>query len=117
MIRVIIAGVFILSGLVVLCIGTLGMFIFSHMLNRLHISAKCGTMGSLLILSGLIVISGWNMFSLKLVLLMLFMSICSPVAYYLAARAEVKTNSELENICDFVDLADLSEGVKNDADN
>ena len=104
MIRVIIAGVLMLAGLFVLGIATVGIFRFSTMLNRIHVAAKCDTLGALLMLSGLIVLSGWNVFSLKLGLVIVFLWLCNPAASHLVARAEVKTNPNLEQICDFVDL-------------
>ena len=104
MIRVIIAGVLMLAGLFVLGIATIGIFRFSTMLNRIHVAAKCDTLGALLMLSGLIVLSGWNVFSLKLGLVIVFLWLCNPAASHLVARAEVKTNPNLEQICDFVDL-------------
>ena len=113
MIRVIIAGVLILWGLFALGIATVGIFRFSTMLNRIHVAAKCDTMGALLVLSGLIVLSGWTVFSLKLALVIVFLWLCNPAASHLVARAEVKTNPELERICDFVDLTKGDESDDN----
>ncbi|MBR0152014.1 MAG: monovalent cation/H(+) antiporter subunit G [Synergistaceae bacterium] len=104
MIRVIIAGLLMLSGLFVLGIATLGIFRFSTMLNRIHVAAKCDTLGALLVLSGLIVLSGWSVFSLKMGLVIVFLWLCNPAASHLVARAEVKTNPDLSLICDFIDL-------------
>lgn len=104
MIRVIIAGIFMLAGLFVLGIATIGIFRFSTMLNRIHVAAKCDTLGALLMLSGLIILSGWNVFSLKLMLVIIFLWLCNPAASHLVARAEVKTNPNLNLICDYVDL-------------
>ncbi|MBR4196142.1 MAG: monovalent cation/H(+) antiporter subunit G [Synergistaceae bacterium] len=104
MIRVIIAGVLMLAGLFVLGIATIGIFRFSTMLNRIHVAAKCDTLGALLMLSGLIVLSGFTVYSLKLGLVIVFLWLCNPAASHLVARAEVKTNPNLEQICDFVDL-------------
>ncbi len=104
MIRVVIAGVLIIAGLFTFGIAAVGVFRFSHMLNRIHIAAKCDTMGVLLVLSGLMVLSGWNVFSLKLGLAAVFLWMTSPAARHLAARSEVKTNPELESLCDYVDM-------------
>ena len=106
MIRVIIAGVLMLAGLFVLGIATVGIFRFSTMLNRIHVAAKCDTLGALLMLSGLIVLSGFTVYSLKLGLVIVFLWLCNPAASHLVARAEVKTNPNLEQICDFVDLTE-----------
>ena len=104
MLRVIIAGILIFTGLFTLGIATIGIFRLSHMLNRIHVASKCDTMGALLVLSGLMVLSGWTVFSLKLGLVVAFLWMCNPAASHLVARAEVKTNAELELICDYVDM-------------
>ena len=109
----IIAGVLIFGGLCVLGIAVVGIFRFSHMLNRIHVAAKCDTMGALLVLSGLIVLSGWTVLSLKLGLVIVFLWLCNPAASHLVARAEVKTNPELDMICDFVDLTKEDDGNDN----
>ena len=106
MIRVIIAGVFIVMGLYVLGIATVGIFRLSRMLNRMHVAAKCDTMGAALVLTGLIILSGWNITSLKLGLVIVFLWIRNPAASHLVSRAEVMTNPELNQICDFVDLTE-----------
>ena len=106
MIRVIIAGVLMCAGLFVLSVATIGIFRFSTMLNRIHVAAKCDTLGALLMLSGLIVLSGFTVYSLKLGLVIVFLWLCNPAASHLVARAEVKTNPNLEQICDFVDLTE-----------
>ncbi len=106
MIRVIIAGLLMIAGLFVLSVATVGIFRFSTMLNRIHVAAKCDTLGALLMLSGLIVLSGFTVYSLKLGLVIVFLWLCNPAASHLVARAEVKTNPNLEQICDFVDLTE-----------
>ena len=85
MIRVIIAGVLMLLGLFTLGVAAVGMFRFSHMLNRIHVAAKCDSMGALLVIAGLIVLSGWNVFSLKLALVIVFLWLCNPAASHLVA--------------------------------
>lgn len=106
MIRVIFAGVLIICGLFVLGIATVGIFRFSTMLNRIHVAAKCDTLGALLVLLGLIILSGWNVFSLKLFLVIVFLWLCNPAASHLVARAEVRTHPDLKSICDFVDMTE-----------
>ena len=46
MIRVIVAGVLMFAGLFVLSVATVGIFRFSTMLNRIHVAAKCDTLGA-----------------------------------------------------------------------
>ena len=66
MIRVVIAGVLVLAGVCTLMVSAAGVFRFSHMLNMIHAAAKCDTLGAVLVILGLMVLSGWNVFSLKL---------------------------------------------------
>ena len=113
MIKIIIAGIFIISGLFTLGISVVGIFRFSTMLNRVHVASKCDTMGTLLVLTGLIIMSGFNFFSLKLLLIVVFLWLCNPVASHLIARAEVMTNPNLNLICDYVDLT-KGEKIRND---
>ena len=102
MLRIIIAALLMLAGLFVLGVATIGIFRFSTMLNRIHIAAKCDTLGALLVLSSLIVLSGLTIFSLKLLLVIIFLWLSNPVSSHLVARAEVKTNPDLNKICDFM---------------
>ncbi len=112
MLQVLIAGVLIISGLFVLGAATAGIFRFSTMLNRIHIAAKCDTLGALLLLSGLIILSGFTVFSLKLVLIIIFLWLSNPVSSHLVARAEVKTNPDLNKICDIMMFDDNGNLVK-----
>lgn len=109
MIRFSIAAFLILSGLFVLGVATVGIFRFSTMLNRVHVAAKCDTLGALLALSGLMVLSGLTLFSLKLLLVILFLWLSNPVASHLVARAEVRTNPHLAQICDLMELDEQGE--------
>ena len=110
MVRIIIAGILMLCGLSAFAVATIGIFRFSAMLNRIHVASKCDTLGALLVLLGLIVMSGFNVFSLKLFLVIVFLWLCNPVSSHLVARSEVRTNPNLDVICDFVDK---TEGEKN----
>ena len=106
MIRFIFAGILIVAGLSVLGLATIGIFRFSTMLNRIHVAAKCDTLGALLVLTGLMILSGVNVFSLKLFLVIVFLWLCNPAASHLIARAEVQTNPNLDLICDYIDLTE-----------
>ena len=107
MIRLAIAATLILCGLFVLGVATLGIFRFNTVLNRIHVAAKCDTLGAVLVLSGLVVLSGLNTFSLKLGLVVAFLWLANPVASHLVARAEVATNERIGETCDILDLDDI----------
>ena len=105
MIRLAVAAAAILCGLFVLGIATLGIFRFSSVLNRIHVAAKCDTLGALLVLLGLIVLGGPTALSLKLGLVVVFLWLTNPVASHLVARAEVATNDRILEDCPLVEDA------------
>lgn len=109
MIRLASAFLLIAAGLFVLLVATIGIFRFSSTLNRIHVAAKCDTLGALLVLSGLIVLSGFTVFSMKLLLVILFLWLTNPVASHLVALAEVRTHPDIASACDLLELAEDGE--------
>lgn len=104
MIQIIIAGALMMAGLFTLCVSLLGIFRFSAMMNRIHAATQSQSLGAVLLLAGLMVLDGWSMFSMKLLLVIIFLWLCSPSASHIAARLEVRTNHNLDSICDSLDL-------------
>lgn len=102
-VRFAIAALFILSGLFVLGVATLGLFRLQYVLNRIHASAKCDTLGTLLILLGVVILIGFSFTSLKLLVLIVFIWLTNPAAVHLIGRAEVLTNPYIEDECEVVE--------------
>ena len=98
----------ILSGLFALFITTVGIFRFDYVLNRIHVAAKCDTMGILLVLGALMLYMGFGWATLKLLLLIVFLWIANPVSSHLIAHLEVATNDNIEKECEVVYLDDPS---------
>ncbi|MBQ2955892.1 MAG: monovalent cation/H(+) antiporter subunit G [Clostridia bacterium] len=94
-IRFIISAALILSGLVVMCLGVIGVFRFKYVLNRMHAAAMNDTMGIGLVMLGLIVMSGFTFTSLKLLLVILLLWMSSPVSSHLIGRLEITTNEDI----------------------
>lgn len=92
LLRQILATLLIGSGLFVLGVATLGIFRFSYVLNRIHVAAKCDTMGALLVFAGLAVISGFSVATVKMLLAILFIWVANPVASHLITNTELATN-------------------------
>ncbi|MCP4599400.1 MAG: monovalent cation/H(+) antiporter subunit G [Proteobacteria bacterium] len=86
----IISVVLILIGLFFLLMGTLGLFRFPDFFTRMHAAGKSDTLGSLLIVSGLAVHNGFNIGSLKIVFIAVFIFLTSPTATHAIARAALK---------------------------
>jgi len=103
-IRLVLAAIFLFSGLFTLGIATFGLFRLNNALNRLHAAAKCDTLGALLVLVSLAVIVGPSFTALKFFILIAFIWITNPVSVFMIARAEVLTNPKIEEECDVTEL-------------
>ena len=99
-IRLIIGSPFLICGLVIFFTELFGVFHFHYVLNRMHAAAMGDTLGIGASLTGLILLSGWNVTSVKLALILVFLWLASPVASHLIARLEVVTNEQLEENCE-----------------
>ena len=102
MIATILSFILMSCGLFILGIATLGIFRFDDVLNRIHVAAKCDTMGAIFFLSGLAVWEGFSFVTLKLALLLLFQWLTNPVAIHLVARTEFHTAQDIKDRCEFI---------------
>ena len=95
------AGVgLLLTGMGIFMLQIFGVFKFKYVLNRMHAAAMGDTLGLGASLTGLILLSGLNITSVKLALILVFLWLASPVASHLIARLEVVTNEQLEEYCE-----------------
>ena len=90
MIIVIIANTFIALGLMFMFFGVVGLLRFPDLYTRLHPAGKAGTAGVLSLFIGLVIYSGFSQFSLRIILIALFIIITSPVASHTIARGAVE---------------------------
>ncbi len=111
--RLIAGGALLLSGLNIFLIELYGVFHLKYVLNRMHAAAMGDTLGISFSLVGLMIFSGLNFTTLKMMLIVIFLWLASPVSSHLLARLEVVTNEKLENHCQsYSDLAVLEEELK-----
>ena len=95
------AGVgLLLTGVGIFMIQLFGVFKFQYVLNRMHAAAMGDTLGIGVSLTGLILLSGFNVTSVKIALIIVFLWLASPVSSHLISRLEVVTNEELEAHCE-----------------
>ena len=95
------AGVGLLvTGLGIFGLQIFGVYKFQYVLNRMHAAAMGDTLGLGACLTGLILLSGWNITSVKLALVVIFLWLASPVASHLISRLEVITNEHLAENCE-----------------
>ena len=91
------------AGLCCLVSGVVGVFRFKYALNRLHAAAILDTVGILLMALGVIVATGWNVTSLKILVVVAFLWMTSPVSGHLIGRMEITINDDLDKSMAVID--------------
>ena len=102
-IRLIACAIFTVCGLCCLVSGVVGVFRFKYALNRLHAAAILDTVGILLMLLGVIVAVGFDVTSLKLLVVIGLLWLTSPVSGHLIGRMEITINDELDQVMTVAD--------------
>ena len=90
-IRFILGTLFLLAGMVLFVVEIISVFKLDYVLNRMHAAATGDTSGIGLSLIGLMILNGFNLITLKL-LLVVFLWFSSPVSSHLIAKLEVATH-------------------------
>lgn len=106
-IRFFAGALLMLCGLAIFVIEMAGVFRFRYILNRMHAAAMGDTLGIGCSLLGLIVMSGFNFTSLKLLFVIVFLWFSSPASSHLIARLEVATDEEREKHYRLVTMDEL----------
>lgn len=116
-IKLIIGSIFLLCGLFIFFTELFGVFHFKYVLNRMHAAAMGDTLGISSCLIGLMIFSGFNFTTLKLLLIVIFLWFASPVSSHVLARLEVATNKNLEKHCTvYNDLETLEEETASESE-
>ena len=102
-IRLIACAILTIAGLCCLVSGVVGVFRFKYALNRLHAAAILDTVGILLMLLGVIVAVGFDVTSLKLLVVIGLLWLTSPVSGHLIGRMEITINDELDQVMTVAD--------------
>lgn len=94
LIRTILAAIFIIFGLLLFMTEVFGVNKFNFVLNRMHAAAIGDTLAIMSCMFGLIIYSGFNFTSVKLLLVIVFLCFSSPVSSHLITNLEVETNEK-----------------------
>lgn len=112
-----ISSIFNIVGLILLCLGlivfmfgTLGIYKYTFVLNRMHSAGMGDTLGLFLCMLGLIFISGINYTSAKFFLIVCFMWFTSPTASHMLSQLEALTDDEVSKNAE-VRVSDLKSYV------
>ncbi len=92
----IISSVLLVLGALALLVGTIGTFKFKDFLSRTHAVSVVDTFATLLIIIALMVNYGFTLFSLKLLLILIFLYITGSTAIHALTQAYLKSKSKGE---------------------
>ena len=96
LVRWIFAALFFLAGMVSVSISVFGVFRYHYVLNRMQAAAIIDSLGLFFILLGLIFITWDIAYVPKLILILVFQWISSPLAAHMVGKMEVRTDKDLE---------------------
>ena len=96
LIRFIISTVLMVLGMAAVVVAITGVFRFRFVLNRMHCAAMIDTLGVLLILCSLMVAANAPVYILKLLAVLIFIWIGSPIASHLVCRTELLTDKNVD---------------------
>ncbi len=99
-VQLIAGGILIVTGLLTMCAAVLGVFRFHYVLNRMHAAAMGDSLGILFIILGLMILSGFQMGTLKLLLIVIFFWLAGPVSSHMIGKLEVLINEHLKEECE-----------------
>ena len=83
----ILSGILVFLGSLSIIVGLLGVYRMPDFYTRLHAASVIDTLGTILILFGLILYAGLNIVSIKLLLILIFILITTPTAAHALAKS------------------------------
>ena len=95
LVRWILAALSIIAGFVSIGISVAGVFRFRYVLNRMQTAAIIDTLGLFFLLLSLILLSWDWAYIPKLLLILAFQWVGSPIAAHMVSRMEVRTAKDL----------------------
>lgn len=97
MIKDIIGLLLIVSGVILYVVEVIGIFRFDYVLNRMHAVSIGDSLALFLVLAGAALLV-WDWFAAaRILVILLFVWLTSPVNSHLLARVEAMTNNHLES--------------------
>ncbi|MFC1916213.1 monovalent cation/H(+) antiporter subunit G [Chloroflexota bacterium] len=87
----VVAIVLMLGGAFFLTVSSLGLLRLPDFYARTHAVGKSETLGSILMLSGLAVYNGWELSTIKILFIVVFVLIANPTATHAISRAALRS--------------------------
>lgn len=94
MIGQIVAVILMFAGVFFLTVSTIGLLRLPDFYCRTHAVGKSETLGAILVLSGLAVYNGWQLSTIKILVVLVFTLIANPTATHVISRAAFRSGLE-----------------------
>ena len=95
MLITIVVAVLTVGGVFFLMASSIGLIRFPDFYTRSHAIGKADTLGLVLLIAGLAIYNGWELSTLKLVLIIVFILITNPTATHIIVRAAIRSGLSL----------------------
>ena len=105
--RFIIGAILLVAGIVFYVIQFIGVFRFKYVMNRMHAAAIGDTLGSSLMMLGTVILNGWQLSTLKMVLIIAALWLTAPVSTHMLAKLEVLSKEKMSDVCPVVTPQEL----------
>jgi multicomponent Na+:H+ antiporter subunit G len=89
-----ISGFCLLLGSFLILSGMIGVLRFPDFYTRMHAAGVTDTLAAVLVVFGLLLLSGWSLVSAKLLIIMVFLLFAGPTASHALAKAAVNHGLE-----------------------
>ena len=86
-----VANVILIAGLAFIMLGVIGVLRLPDFYTRLHAMGKCDTLGVALVLVALAIHEGFSLYSVKILLISVFIGLANPTATHALGRAAHRT--------------------------
>ncbi len=96
-------AILLIAGVFFFFVGVVGLLRLPDVYTRLHATTKCDTLGAGLILLALILAQPFDVSSLKIVFIIIFIWITHPTAAHMTARASYYTSMPHDETTGFID--------------
>ena len=100
-----------LIGLFVIAVSVLGVFRFRFVLNRMHCAAIIDTLGALFVIASLMLAADAPAYVWKLLGILLFLWIGSPIAAHLVSRMELLTDPDAKRHVSILNQTEDDDGI------
>jgi multicomponent Na+:H+ antiporter subunit G len=88
---ILVANILLVIGLLFILAGVIGILRLPDFYSRLHAMGKCDTLGVALVLVALAIYEGFSLYSVKILLITVFVGLANPTATHALGRAALKS--------------------------